>query len=380
MGEYSVSAGVFSALASGYYLVNANVCFVASGDQALCAAKYPAASAASADWPWVYNGGSYINRTWAWAFVNEQGAPNESDYVLSCDTGDLNSFTGFSGSAPITDVPAGASDIRVTAYMRYACGGCVCQNTCYGDGCACDGSCHNFTCSCHSQCYGYAACSCNLTCYGQSKGGCTCYQQCYGYAACSCNYTTYGAVCGCYIPAYGVSRCRCQNTCYQETEVAIAPTLLVGGTLYSGASISPSANAEWYNYTYSWDLDPSTGLPWTAAGVSAIQGYGPETTYISSGVYGAITQYNLKLYWYPVRPAAKLHIYKNDALLESSYTPFYESAASATNHVASIASMLYLTAGDYIDVRYEKTLENDTISAGSEFTNFSIHRLTGPLG
>lgn len=46
-------------------------------------------------------------------------------------------------------------------------------------------------------------------------------------------------------------------------------TLLINSTLYYGAEID--ATKAWVNYTQEWTTDPSTGQPWTAAAIRALQ-------------------------------------------------------------------------------------------------------------
>lgn len=44
---------------------------------------------------------------------------------------------------------------------------------------------------------------------------------------------------------------------------------LINSTLYYGAEID--ATSSWVNYTQEWTTDPSTGQPWTAAAIRALQ-------------------------------------------------------------------------------------------------------------
>jgi len=46
-------------------------------------------------------------------------------------------------------------------------------------------------------------------------------------------------------------------------------TFLINSTLYYGAEIN--ATPSWVNYTQEWTTDPSTGQPWTAAAIRALQ-------------------------------------------------------------------------------------------------------------
>lgn len=46
-------------------------------------------------------------------------------------------------------------------------------------------------------------------------------------------------------------------------------TFLINSTLYHGAEIDPATS--WVTYTQEWTTDPSTGQPWTAAAIRALQ-------------------------------------------------------------------------------------------------------------
>lgn len=368
LSEYNNSTGVFTALASGYYAVNANACFVASGNQTLSGIKYPAANAVSTQFT---PSGAANN----WQNVDEP-TPDDADNNRSstdehCDL--------FSGSTAITDVPAGATSIAVKVNWRAKRGGCVCNNECYSQACACNATCHSFTCACNGSCYGYVGCTCNYTCYGYGKS-CDCNYSCYGYTACTCNSTCYGQTCSCNT-GYGGGSCGCNAQVHGGDAITMAGALYIGGNRYDASARIPAST--FTSYEDVWALDPSTGLDWTAAGVSAISGFGYRIASVSAGdstLTGWASQCNLVSEWLPLRPTAKLHLYVDSALSETVQVPFAESVGANTFQVASFTGVVYLTAGQTLDIRYQKTLLNDTITAGSPNTNLSIHRLAGPLG
>ena len=369
MSEMNTATGIFTALASGYYLINANACFVASGSQTISGVTYPAANAISTQ----FTPSAAAN----WDNV-EEAAANDADNNLSKTTGHVDLL---SGTTAITDVPASATDIAVQVNWRAKKAGCVCNNECYSQTCPCDATCYQHSCSCNNTCYGYTSCSCNNTCYVYTGKGCSCNLLCYGYTACSCNNTCYGQTCTCNTGyGYGTG-CGCYNVVYGDEAITMNSALYIGSTRYDGDVVVPED--AFTNYTDIWDVNPSTGLDWTAAGVSAISAFGYRMASVSAGnstLTGWVSQTNLQTQWYPIRPTLKLHIYKNGALAETSITPIYESKGAATNQTASIGSIIWLVPTDQVDIRVQKTLYNDVISAGSSLTNLSIHRLAGPLG
>lgn len=373
LSAYNNATGVFTATVSGYYLITANVCFVASGSQGTTGVEYATAQAVASGWTPV----GVANN---WQNVDEViGAENNADYNI---TATLSATDGMSGT--VVDTLTGSSNIAVSINYRAQRSGCVCNNTCYGQDCSCDITCYVHSCGCNASCYGYSAGIQTWSCGG--KGG-TCVCDIYGYSPCSCNYGCYGEGCSCNAAGYGAGAgCSCYDSVHGGDQVQVSSFLRIGGTNYRSNPIIPETS--WTNYEDIWTDDPSTSLNWTTAGVSAIQAFGYECRQVSAGVASAggtscsaaVSVARLSADWYPLRPVLKLHVYVDSALSESSNLPIYESLSAATYHGAEIMTIKYLSAGATVDIRYQKTLLDDTITAGSTNTNLSIHRLTGPLG
>jgi hypothetical protein len=168
---------------------------------------------------------------------------------------------------------------------------------------------------------------------------------------------------------------------YGADAITMAGALYLGSTRYDATARIP--DSVFTSYGDVWAVNPSTGLDWTAAGVSAISGFGYRIDSVSSGdstLTGWASQCNLEANWLPLRPTAKIHLYVDSALTETSQIPLAESAGISTFQVASFTGVVYLTAGQTLDIRYQKTALSDTITAGSINTNLSIHRLSGPIG
>lgn len=367
-GEYNNATGIFTASATAWYFLTAKACFVASGDQTVSGTTYPAADALYTAW----TASGAANR---WDTI-EEASPEDTDAIYTTTSG---ASEGVSGAAAIgTDIPTGSIGIAISVDWRAKRVGCVCDNTCYGQSCTCDTTCYGYTCTCNNTCYGYSPCTCNNTCHQDYKT-CACFNLCYGYSACSCNYTCYGQACTCNAAGYGYGTgCSCNATCHGETENRVNSWLYIGSSRYDGPTTE--LEADWTNYTDIWAENPSTGLDWTVAGVSAISAYGLRSHDASADTHAVtawVSQAHLHSTWSPLRPTGKLHIYKNNALAETSSVPFYESAASGTYVNVGINSLMYLTSGDTIDIRYQKTLLDDTISGGSPNTSLSIHRMGG---
>ncbi len=135
---------------------------------------------------------------------------------------------------------------------------------------------------------------------------------------------------------------------------------------------------DWVNYTEIWQNNPSTGLPWTSAGVSGIQNFGYKLLEQSAtlGVSACISQTYLDAAWYPPRPIVTLGLYKNGAPVEAAYTPIHE-AGVLSNQTIQLFTVLQLEPGDILQVRISKTMENDTVIANSKYSYFTVHRLGG---
>ena len=153
--------------------------------------------------------------------------------------------------------------------------------------------------------------------------------------------------------------------------------LYIGSSRYDGDTIIPEDS--FTEYEDIWETDPSTGLDWTAAGASAISGFGYRAATVSAGestLTGWVSQLNCQVNWWPIRPVVKIHLYINEVLTETSVTPIYESLGAATYQTASFSTIRHLHAGDEVIIKVQKTMFDDIISANSNLTNLSIHRLT----
>jgi hypothetical protein len=226
LGEYDNTTGIFTAKASGYYVVIAQASLVASGTQLDTAVV--SATGRLGTYTWLPSGSSLNYQN-----IDEYPTPIDTDFNTAQTCGATDTF---SGSLP--PLPDDTGLTYVTVAFRGRRRGCVCNSTCYGgySACSCNNSCYGYTaCSCNAQCYGYGACSCNNSCYGQGcycdyacygQGctcnytcygdvACTCNATCYGYTACSCNAACYGyGACSCNAACYGYGACSCDNTCY----------------------------------------------------------------------------------------------------------------------------------------------------------------------
>jgi len=300
--------------------------------------------------------------------IDDYPTANDADFNTTQTCGATDIFSGGLGTL-YTEV----SPFVVTVNFRSRRRGCICNNTCYGENCTCNNACYGYSCSCNNACYGDSSCSCNNTCYVYIKGSCTCYNVCYGYAACSCNATCYVYDCvTCYNTTYGSAGCTCDTTCYLEAETIPATVLRKGDINYLGTSTMLTSS--FVDYNERWTLDPSTGLAWTAASVSGIQGFGYSATLASAGCSADISQCYLSLQWFPSRPVMGLHVYKNNILYQSTYRPIHEAVTSPYQTVNTF-SILFLVPGDTIKIAYTKTLENDYIFGNTAFTYFAMHRL-----
>jgi hypothetical protein len=361
LNEYDNATGIFTAKASGYYIVIAQASMVASGTQT--DTGITSATGRLGTYSWSPSG----------AAENYQ---NIDEYPTAIDT-DLNvtqtsgSTDTFSGALPTLPGDSGATYVSVRFRSRRR--GCVCNISCYGEGCTCNNTCYGESCTCYNTCYGYSACSCNNTCYAQDGyGGCTCNNTCYGYSACSCNFTCYTFSCTCNATVYGSAGCSCDQVCYSEDTTRPAAVLRKSNTNYFGDTTL--LTTAFVDYDQTWANDPTTGLPWTAAGVSGIQGFGYTAAQGTTGCSADISQCYMTLSWYPARPVIGVHIYKNNNLYQSTYCPIKEPGI-ASYQVGSIFSIIFLSAGDTIKIAYTKTMIDDTLYGASQFTYLAIHRL-----
>jgi hypothetical protein len=96
----------------------------------------------------------------------------------------------------------------------------------------------------------------------------------------------------------------------------------------------------------------------------------------SAACSAEISQAYLQLGWWPPRPVIGIYIYKNGTLLESAYQPIM-NAGTTTYQAASIMSVVYLSAGQTLDIRYTKTMDNDIVYGNAAYTYLAIHRLAG---
>ena len=359
LAEYSTTTGIFTALASGYYLLVAQITMAASGTQTTTAVTSAKGTVAT-----TWNVSGAASNLLA---IDDYPTANDADFNTTQTCGNTDTFSGTLGAPP-----AGADPIIVSVRFRSRRRGCVCNNACYGEGCTCNNACYGHTCTCDNVCYGYTACSCDATCYGYGKV-CTCDGTCYEYSACSCNFSCYVHTCDtCYNTVYGTAGCTCDVTCYLESETKPTGILRKGGVNYTGSTVA--LTTAFVDYSESWSVDPATGLAWTPAAVSGIQGFGYNAVLASAGCYADISQCYLRLDWFPNRPVMGLHIYKNNSLYQSTYRPIHESSISPYQVVA-LWSMLFLVPGDTIKITYTKTMKNDNIYPGTEYTYFALHRL-----
>lgn len=302
---------------------------------------------------------------------------NIDEYPTAIDT-DLNITETLSAadavSGTLTTIPSGSTNITVYTEWRGRRRGCVCNNTCYGESCTCNNICYEQSCSCNNTQYGGTGCVCNATCYLFTGKSCTCDYTCYGYVACTCNNTCYIHGCTCDNTSYNpTSGCSCNATCYTEDATRVTPLIRKGDTNYFATQTTPTS--AFVNYEGIWLEDPLGGN-WTPAGVAAIQGFGYMASTASAGCSADVSQCYLKYNWSPLRPVVGLHVYKNGNVVESVYRPIHEAGA-VSYQTTDIMTILKLDPSDQITIRYDKTMIDDTIYAGSEYTYLTIHRLAG---
>lgn len=362
LSEHNTTTGVFTALASGYYLVISSVGLVASATQ-LASSVVSATGQASASWTAV---GAATN----WQAIDEYPTASDTDYNI---TQTLSASDIFSGGVP--DVPSGSTGIAIKVTFRASelSGSCVCNSTCYNESCTCDGTCYGHSCSCNNTCYGYSSCSCNSTCYQDDGYSCSCNLTCYGYTACSCNSTCYTQTCTCQV-SYGTGACGCNLLCYAESETKPSALIRYNGIDYTTSQTTLASS--FADYTAIWNTNPSNSTAWAYGDIANLSGFGYKATAASAGCSAQISQTYLTVTWSPLRPIFTVYLYKNSVAIEASQTPIIEAGA-ASYQTVKLVSIVKLDAGDTLDIRYTKTLENDTIYGNSAYTYLAIHRLGG---
>lgn len=328
------------------------------------------------DYAMALQGKIFVNAFWI-PSGSSNNWENIDEYPTAIDT-DLNITQTLSAtdilSGTLTTIPSGSTNITVFTEWRGRRRGCVCNSTCYNESCTCNNICYVHGCSCNNTNYGGVGCSCNNTCYWYDGKTCTCNYTCYGYVACTCNNTCYGQSCTCNNTLYNpTSGCSCNATCYTEDATRVTPLIRKGDTNYFATQTIPTS--AFADYEGIWLEDPLGGS-WTPNGVAAIQGFGYAANAASAGCSADVSQCYLKYNWSPLRPVVGLHTYKNGSVVESVYRPIHEAGAVSYQTV-DIMTILKLDPNDQITIRYDKTMINDIIFAGSEYTYLTIHRLAG---
>jgi len=166
--------------------------------------------------------------------------------------------------------------------------------------------------------------------------------------------------------------------CLTATGTKLKGVIRCGSTNYYSTT-EATLTDDFANYGFVWDTNPSTLTSWTSgdfAGstASALSGYG---FYISTGALAStaiISQCYIKMDWNSPPSTMSILLRKGGTVVASA-TKQVQSPGLETDDQVKLSEMVYLTAGQTLDVQAQKTVTNDVIMSGQDLTYVAIHRL-----
>jgi hypothetical protein len=170
-----------------------------------------------------------------------------------------------------------------------------------------------------------------------------------------------------------------RGRCHSSTGVQIGAVIKIANTNY----FSPSSQALTTiptTYSFTWNANPATNSSWTPADLngtsaSAMSAYGFYIYNTSSAASTAIiTQCSISVDG-DVTPSTMGILLRKGGTVIASATREMAMPGVETDEQIKISDMVYLTAGQTLDVQARKTATNDVIMSGSDFTYVAIHRL-----